>query len=254
MKLATFAFFVLWTLHAANGFANLPKNSNRRALVTRQHVHGERMQDVEQARAKLENLFWSDYKELQVQEDALTSTSIHRRQLEIELLKSLEDSDAALEELVHLWLYQHGGEAATALEDMSGECSPGLFHERAVLEAITRDYPSWAEPQMRLGALLYYKGETAHARQMALGTLKLKPWHFEAYQLMILLALQDGDMGKALVWARRSLPSLRSKRRASWVRRAVAAAEDQLKELLGTTKSEDEGKEDEEIDYGDAWQ
>lgn len=152
------------------------------------------MAEVERARAKFEHLFWADYKELQVQEDALTSTSIHRRQLEIELLKSLENSDDALEELVHLWLYQHGGDAAAALEDMSGEVSPGLFHERRVLEAITRDYPSWAEPQMRLGALLYYKGETEHAKQLAIRTLNLKPWHFEAYQLMILLSLQDGDM------------------------------------------------------------
>lgn len=247
-------FTALLMLPAACGFAILPSGPTpRRPNLTRRHVHGNSMQDVEQARATFEHLFWSDYKELQVQEDALTSTSVHRRQLEIELLKSLEDSDDALEELVHLWLYQHGGEAAEALEEMHGDCSPGLFHERAILEAITRDYPSWAEPQMRLGALLYYKGETEQARELAMGTLQLKPWHFEAYQLLILLALQDGDMGKALVWARQALPSIHSKRRAAWVRRAVTAAEGQLKELVGPSKPADEPERD-LFDLDDAWQ
>lgn len=63
---------------------------------------------------------------------------------------------------------------------------------------------------------------------------------------------------QAIVWGRRSLPSLRSKRRKSWVRRAVLAAEEQLQELLGTSGDNDDDDDDEEGYYdfqgGDAWQ
>lgn len=211
-----------------SSFTVPPAHHRRYIQNTQQHSHDRELQDLEEARAAFESLL-ADCEHLP--ENVLTSTSRHRRQLEMKLLRSLEKSDDAVEELMHLWVYEHGTEAATELERMQEEASPGLMREQAVLTDMIADYPSWAEPHVRLATLLYFKGETQQSRDLARLSLKLKPWHFEAIQLHIMLALRDGNMAEALSFARQSLPPVNSKRRSTWVRQAVKEANAQWVEL-----------------------
>jgi hypothetical protein len=233
MKIAILSFGFLW-MPVARSFTLPPAIHHRQFQNTQQHSHDRELQDLEEARAAFESLL-ADCEHLP--ENVLTSTSRHRRQLEIKLLHSLEKSDDAVEELMHLWMYEHGTKAATELENMQEEVSPGLMREQAVLADMLADYPSWAEPHVRLATLLYYKGETQQSRELAKMSLKLKPWHFEAVQLLILLALRDGNMGEALSYARQSLPPVDSKRRYMWVRQAIMEAQAQWLELQVTESS-----------------
>ena len=226
MKFVVASVGFLWLLREASSFAGLPvaRNPSRSNL----HVHRE-LQDMEEARAAFECLM-AEHELLP--ENVLTATSRRRRQLEMKLLRQLKDSDEAVEELMRLWMSEHGSNPAAVLEEMEEVASPGLVREQEVLSAMMEEYRCWAEPRMRLATVLYFKGETDKARELAMASLKLKPWHFESMQLLILLALRDGNMGEALAYARQSLPPIGSKRRKSWVQRAVHEAEKQWEELL----------------------
>jgi tetratricopeptide (TPR) repeat protein len=187
------------------------------------------LQALEDAREDFERLL---QEHVLPEHDVLTTTSRHRRELEMNLLASLADSDGAIEELMHLWMYEHGSDAANALIEMEEVASPGLEREQAILTEMLEAYPTWVENQVRLATLLYYKGETQQSRQIVRDALKIKPWHFEAVQLLVMLALRDGDLGKAIVVARQSLPPLGSKRRDKWVNGAVREAKAQYHYLL----------------------
>lgn len=192
-------------------------------------------QDVEQYRANLENLM-QQQQELEDKtaqdEGLLTTTGRHRRLLEIELMKSLRKSEDAVNELMHLWMYENDASMAQELEDMQDECSPGMVYEETRLRDMIAEFPSWAEPRARLALLLFFQGRTEDSHNMALETLVLKPWHFEVYPLLVLLSLRQDNFGQALAWARRSLPPYRengkNKRRNEWIRIAVDLAQDQL--------------------------
>jgi hypothetical protein len=196
-----------------------------------------------------------------IQQPILTETGRHRRQLEIDLIASLADSDDALDELVHLWIYETGDlTAAARIIRMQETCSEGLISELQDLHSLTAQYPAWAEPRARLAAVLYYKGRLEESRVAALAAVKCKPWHFEAVQLLIMLALRQKDMGQALYWARRyALPNLRAivgtrisaddtaaratrpagafnKRRRAWIERALHDAELQWQEAERVTQ------------------
>jgi hypothetical protein len=95
---------------------------------------------------------------------------------------------------------------------MQESCSDGLFSELQELQSHMAQYPAWAErPLVRFAAILYYKGRLEESRVAAVSALKCKPRHFEATQLLIMLALQQEDIGQALYWAHRyALPSLRT--------------------------------------------
>lgn len=194
------------------------------------------LQDVEKYRANLENLM-QQQQELEAaltfeQEGLLTTTGRHRRLLEIELLKSLRKSEDAVNELMHLWMYENDASLAQELEEMQDECSVGMVYEENRLRQIIHEFPNWVEPRARLALLLFFQGRTQDSYNMALDTLVLKPWHFEIYPLLVLLSLRQQDFGQALSWARRSLPPFRengkNKRRNEWIRIAVELAQDQL--------------------------
>jgi hypothetical protein len=196
-----------------------------------------------------------------IQQPILTETGRHRRQLEMDLIASLADSDDALDELVHLWIYETGDLAAAAcIGHMQESCSDGLFSELQDLQSLMAQYPAWAEPRVRLATVLYYKGRLEESRVSALAAVKCKPWHFEAVQLLIMLALRQEDMGQALYWAHRyALPNLRivvgsssstdytaanatppagvfHKRRQAWVERSLHDAELQWQEAERVTQ------------------
>ena len=215
-----------WSFSGAASITTNRRSTPQRTRTTR-HLHQD-LKDLENAREEFERLLQDHV----LPDNVLTTTSRHRRQLEVNLLASLEDSDDAVEELMHLWMYEYGSEAANALIEMQEEASPGLVREQAILMEMMQDYPTWAEPVVRLATLLYYKGETQPSRQLVRDALQLKPWHFEAIQLLIMLALRDGDTGRAIVLARQALPPLGSKRRSEWVRRAMYEANAQYQNLL----------------------
>jgi hypothetical protein len=227
------AFLVgLFWIPRAWSFTGLDPISNRRSIhqrttKTKRYLHQDLL-DLEDAREEFERLLQDHV----LPDDVLTTTSRHRRHLEVNLLASLEDSDDAVEELMHLWMYEYGSETANALIKMQDEASPGLVREEAILTEMMHTYNTWAEPVVWLATLLYYKGETQKSRQLVSDALQLKPWHFEAIQLLIMLALRDGDMGKAIVLARKALPPLGSKRRSEWVHRAMYDANAQYQTLL----------------------
>jgi hypothetical protein len=144
---------------------------------------------------------------------------------------------------------------------MQESCSDGLYSELQDLQSLIAQYPAWAEPRARLAAILYHKGRLEESRVAALAAVKCKPWHFEAVQLLIMLALRQEDMGQALYWARRyALPNLRArlgssssaedtaatatrpagvfhKRRQAWVERALQDAELQWQEAERVTQA-----------------
>jgi hypothetical protein len=176
---------------------------------------------LEQARASLQDVFKGQFLREQdgttkstgmIQQPILTETGRHRRQLEMDLIASLADSDDAVDELVHLWIYETGDlEAAVCIIHMEESCSVGLVSEVQDLQSLVAQYPAWAEPRVRLAFVLYYKGHLEESRVAALEALECKPWHFEAVELLIMMALRQKDMVQASYWARRcALPNLRT--------------------------------------------
>ena len=228
---------LLWMLFpttttTTNAFIPSSSSSSSRSLSTTRLYS---LQDVEKYRANLENLM-QQHQELEAhtaeQEGLLTTTGRHRRLLEIELMKSLRKSEDAVNELMHLWMYENDASMAQELEEMQDECSAGMVYEENRLREMIHEFPNWAEPRARLALLLFFQGRTHDSYNMALDTLVLKPWHFEIYPLLVLLSLRQQEFGQALSWARRSLPPYRengkNKRRNEWIRIAVELAQNQL--------------------------
>lgn len=227
---------------------------------------GDVYYDVEQARAWLENLLYqqdemesSSMLAGSESEDLLTTTGRHRRQLEIELLKSLTKSEEAVNELMHLWMYENEHDLAHELESMQDECSPGMVNEHARLNEMILQFPNWAEARARMALLLFFKGRTNESYDMAIQTLKLKPWHFEIYPLLVMISLREQQFGQALFWARRSLPPLRegkpNRRRREWIRIAVELAQERLAEAdQRTRQAKGDCSFDQFSDESDAWQ
>ncbi|GKZ01213.1 hypothetical protein MPSEU_001072600 [Mayamaea pseudoterrestris] len=187
--------------------------------------------DLDEARRSFEQILDQHAPEFALRHlHVLTSSCRRRKQLEIQLLQSLEDSDEALEELIHLWIHEGAPEDANIILDMQEECSPGLVKEEALLKKMIRKHPSWCEPSLRLATLLFYKGRTEESFELAHRARELKPWHFEVYPLLIMLNLRgpNPSFQSAIGWARMGLPKLHGRRRHEWVMRAVEQAETQF--------------------------
>lgn len=196
--------------------------------------------ELDRVRMRLEEYFATDRHDTIVREGIiaeaqarhmfLTSTGRSFRELEIELLQSLENSDDALDELVHLWTTEKDKNAAAAMLHMQKQCSEGLVAEEAMLEEMTRRFPGWAEPHSRLAMLLFHQGveQLDRAAAMAERAIHLKPWHFEALQLLVVLNHCLKDPKKAMRYRRLSLPPLNAKNdnrmRKKWVSDAMKAA------------------------------
>jgi tetratricopeptide (TPR) repeat protein len=198
------------------------------------------LENLDSARLAFEELMKKTPVDLDpLPETLLTSASRYRRQLEIELLDSLHHSEEAVDELMHLWMYEHDADSAAQLEAMSAFCTPGLEEEERDLRQMIHEYPTWAEPCLRLAMLLYYKGRTDDAFDMAERAIVLKPWHFELYPIIIMLCLREDRMADAIRWARKALPPFRAgqenKRRHKWVSWAVETAQQRWQEAEEAT-------------------
>jgi hypothetical protein len=197
-----------------------------------------------------------------------TAAQRYRSQLEIMLLESLEGSDDAVDELVHLWVHETTPRNAHVLEQMSTECSPGMQAEQEWLRQTIQKHPTWVEPQIRLATLLFYKGETQPSHQWAVRAFERMPYHFETVPLLVMICLRQSNVGEAIRWARRGLPTRRGteasqRRRSAWVRNAtdvVRRRQQQLQEQLQDEMLQKKKKEMQHehqqsvIDSATAWQ
>jgi hypothetical protein len=172
-------------------------------------------------------------------DDVLTTVGRHRRMVEMALLDSLRDSNDALDEIMHFWITERDEDSASQIIAMEKHCSSGLENEEEQLRRMMEQYPSWAEPVLRLTTLLFFKGRTDESYKMALRVVQLKPWHIEAPHLLVMICLRNKDMKQALYWARRSLPRMTEsvmagdnerflRRRHAWVESSLAEAKKQL--------------------------
>jgi len=211
------------------------------------------LQELENARAEFEKIFFQEFKEKSANDDddddkpddkyqVLTSVGRHLRELEMDLLSSLKDSDDSMEQLMHLWTHERDPESARQLTAMQESCSSGLVVEQQNLSQMIETYPSWAEPYVRLATLLFYKGQTQESYDMTLKALEVKPWHFECFSLLVMLSLRQGDKGKALQWARQGLllykEGGKNRRRQEWIDKALQQAAEQLEDAEKTKERE----------------
>lgn len=233
-----------------------PRRQHRFAALQQPDWDGE-LEHLDKAREEFETLFLNDddFDTNYYDDDEnlsssllLTSAGRHRRRLEMDLLQSLQDSNDAVDELMHLWMYEPNCvDAAAALQAMENECSEGLVVEHATLHDLMQAFPTWAEPRVRLATLLFFKGETHASYAMALEAMQMKPWHFEIYSLLVMLSLREQNLGQALYWSRRGLPPIRyesdgetihnNTRRTAWVAWAVRLAQEQLNDAERATQA-----------------
>lgn len=170
----------------------------------------------------------------------LTSSSQRRRQVEMQLLESLRDSDDAVDELMNLWMVERDAESAQQLVEMEEWCSEGLVEEEEALRGMIDDYGlDWPEPASRLAALLYFKGNSLESMQWAERALQVKPWHFETMHIQVLNCLRVYPEG-VYKFARQGLPPLRpstgNAARGKWVDQALIDAQEALQQAAQAKK------------------
>lgn len=171
----------------------------------------------------------------------LTASSRRNMELELKLLRQLEESDDVVDPLVELWTAERL-DAAKDLQEMElGNCSAGLVREEAQLRAMIQRYGSeWVEPMSRLAVLLFTKGRLMEAMDLVRNVVQVKPWHFEAGQLLVVMLLRNGDYAGAIRAARTyTLPELNEnthhRRRKRWVNEMTRQAQEILRNSLEAT-------------------
>ena len=195
------------------------------------------LDEIEKARQNFESLVTPHLQNEKKDEDSvyvpppLTTSSRKRRLLEMDLLASLEDSNDAVDELMHLWLCERDAVSTQQLVAMQEACSPGLVQEEQQLRAMVDQYGvDWPEPAARLATLLYYKGRSEESMEWASRVLRVKPWHFEVIHLQVINSLRMKDRKKVWQYARRTLPPLNphtnNARRKKWVKQALQDAQE----------------------------
>jgi hypothetical protein len=191
----------------------------------------------------------------------LTHTALRRRQVEIRLLGSLEGSDDAVDELMNLWIYEQPSakRAIDVILALETHCA-SLEYTISTLRRLCNEdddqhHQDWAELHNRLALVLAMAGHTMEASICVQKVLQLKPWHFEAQHLQVLLALQQGQRqrqqrrgpnhttitAEAIRAARVSLPPMsQPRRRRRWVETAVQQAEIRLAQDIARSSQQQE--------------
>lgn len=185
------------------------------------------LEDLELVRSSFEEL-WN----VQVSEHREDTLARQRQRRELELLRSLLDSDDSIDPLIVLWSSEPDGAGSISLNlDVNGMSRPQIASEERQLRCIAEAHPDWTEPYIRLSAILFIQDRIYESYEYALKALDLKPWHFAIPHLFICLSIAQGNFGQALYWGRMKLPRLsrsRSQRRRAWVDRALQQALDRL--------------------------
>jgi tetratricopeptide (TPR) repeat protein len=197
--------------------------------------------DVEAARRRLEFLV-SDGTEVDAdaEEEAplLSTIGRERREAEISMLRELEYSDEASDDLWQLWYSERGPKASADLkeieEELFGDMSEWDHAEERLQEMIKEHGMHFVEPLNRLATLYYMQGRYEDSKRYCEAVLDQKPWHFGALSGIVMVCANLQDMNGARQWASRRLPPIppdgtTNERRSEWVERAV---EDARKALL----------------------
>jgi len=182
-----------------------------------------------------------------LEEEPLTTGSKRRKEVELQLLKHLKQSDDPIDPLIDLWSSERQ-DAAAIFESMQEVCSPGLKKEEMTLRQMIDDSEmEWAEPMVRLALLFFVKRQYEDSLEWCHKALDVKPWHFEGGRLLVVSHLRMGEFGQALQAARRHLlPALNyrtsNKRRIGWVDEVMSKALEILQEaeIAASTKRQDE--------------
>ncbi|CAJ1934408.1 unnamed protein product [Cylindrotheca closterium] len=180
-------------------------------------------------------------------EEPLTTGSKRRKEVELQLLEHLKESNEAIDPLIELWSSERQ-DAAAIFESMEEVCSPGLKEEEMTLrQMIDESDMEWAEPMVRLSLLFFVKGQYEDSLNWCQKALGVKPWHFEGGRLLVVLHLRMGQFGQALQVARRHLlPALNdrtsNKRRTDWVNEVMKKALQILKEAETAASSKRQDK------------
>lgn len=160
----------------------------------------------------------------------LTASAKRFREMELEMLDYLQDSDETIDPLIEMWMCERE-DGAVILQAMERHCSPGLVREERELRDMIDYYGNdWMEPQSRLALLLFTKDKYDEAADWCQNVLRIKPWHFEVGNLLVALKLRQGEFEMAVQAAREySLPPLNyntdHKRRRAWVERNMFRAQ-----------------------------
>ena len=180
-------------------------------------------------------------------EEPLTTGSKRRKEVELQLLEHLKESNEPIDPLIDLWSSERQ-DAAAVFESMEEVCSPGLKEEEMTLrQMIDESEMEWAEPMVRLALLFFVKGQYDESLNWSQKALDVKPWHFEGGRLLVVLHLRMGQFGQALQAARRHLlPALNdrtsNKRRTDWVNEVMNKALQILKEAETAASTKRQGE------------
>jgi hypothetical protein len=90
---------------------------------------GNSVDDMERARRDFEDVMSTSGTARTTPSSLLASSGRKGRELELQLLKSLQDDDDAVEELMMLWLCERDAAATRRLQEMEQTCSNGLVEE-----------------------------------------------------------------------------------------------------------------------------
>jgi hypothetical protein len=182
----------------------------------------------------------------------LTAMARERFETEIQLLKSLKDSNDGLSELWTLWHYSRGPAAANILEEADSLTAQGpASWQRAEdqLQQLLVDEQEeegggvlFVEAVNRLATLYFLQGRYPESKQMCEVVLAAKPWHFGALSgiAMVCKGLEDSE--GMMEWAQKWMPPLQAddddnRSRKEWVDDMVAQAQTKLEEAEERVKA-----------------
>jgi hypothetical protein len=152
----------------------------------------------------------------------MSATERKRRQVEIQLLRLLEDSDDVTGQIWDLWFSERGPEYANILaqtDSLMAKPNDWKLCEQQLLELIDdplgsadNDRPGvyFVEAINRMATLYFLQGRLQESYILCRLVLYLKPWHFGALSGIVQVAIGMGDRDEARFWAERRLPTLMS--------------------------------------------
>lgn len=247
---------LLYLLAAATSFVLFPQSSL--ASSPRQHQglldsannpedtehHGE-LEEIAAARRRLEflvNDFDDDPTDKNGNDEIplLSTIGRQRKEVEIELLQALGESDEPTGDLWTLWYSERGPQAHAELRQIEETLFADPSHwqdaEAKLQDMIAHHGMQFCEPLNRLATLYYMQGRYAESKKLCQLVLDQKPWHFGALSGIVMVCASMKDIQGARQWAARRLPPMvpngttDNHRRKQWARRAVDDARKALME------------------------
>ena len=142
----------------------------------------------------------------------LTTIGRQRFETEIQLLKSLVDSDDAVSELWTLWYHSRGPNAARALEvtDSLTSQGPEFWNEaeEKLQQLVAEEGVAFVEAVNRLATLYFLQGRYPESKQMCEVVLAVKPWHLGALSGIVMVCMGLNDKPGVMEWVSQRMPPL----------------------------------------------